>query len=295
MPARLSAVTTFCAAVVEAVTRCTRTSSFAAVMPAGSRTPACSSSMNSCGRMCRISRSGGRAMALAFATACATSSRLTSRGRLPRLMPPCEFTPRTCEPATPTGARSAGIPAAFSAASTAFCTGPTALARSTMMPLREPRDAATPCARYRSPLSVTSATSAQVLALPTSMAVRRLTFGFDISSQVPELRNSFLSSPQALRFPLATFASRRRLAGGGGRGDRGRARGRLYGLRGAIGIHDHLPLVAQVYRLQLILLPPLLQVRHKQLVTLQKPLRAEVHQHLASRVCHRDLGVLLVG
>ena len=39
-PARFTAVITFCAALVAAVTRCTLTSSRAAIMPSGSCTPA---------------------------------------------------------------------------------------------------------------------------------------------------------------------------------------------------------------------------------------------------------------
>src|SRR5581483_265999 len=176
MPARLTVVTTFWVALEAAVTRCTLTSSLEAIMPLGSRTPDWSSRMKSWGSRCRTSRSSGRVMARARSTAWRTSSRVISRGREPRLIPPWLFNPRTCEPAMPTTAFSIGAPLEFSACSIAFCTEATAFSRSTISPLREPRDSAMPCPRYRRPPSVTSTTSTEVLALPRSIALSRLLF-----------------------------------------------------------------------------------------------------------------------
>src|SRR5579872_4958125 len=62
----------------------------------------------------------------------------------------------------------------------------TALSKSTITPLRDPRDSAVPWPRYRNPLSVTSTMSAHVFALPTSIAVRKLPCWFAILNQYPE-------------------------------------------------------------------------------------------------------------
>ncbi len=86
-------------------------------------------------------------MALAFSTAARISSRVISRARWPRLMPPTLFTPRTCEPPTPTMARSMGAEMPSSASSTAFCTEATARSRSMITPLREPSESAIPWLR----------------------------------------------------------------------------------------------------------------------------------------------------
>src|SRR5580700_2529280 len=61
-----------------------------------------------------------------------------------------------------------------------------------MTPFREPRHSATPCPRERRPLSVDSAISAQVLALPTSIAVRKLPCWFRIAYGFLELNSSEL-------------------------------------------------------------------------------------------------------
>ncbi len=86
-------------------------------------------------------------MLRAFSTASRTSSRLISRERDPSVMPPWLFTPRMCEPATPTTACSTGACATFSASSTAFLMESTALSRSAITPLRMPRESEMPWPR----------------------------------------------------------------------------------------------------------------------------------------------------
>src|SRR5579871_3709265 len=69
MPARFAAVTRFCVAMMDEVTSCTFTSRCCPTMPSGSRIPSCASTINSCGKTCRISRSSGRLTLRAASTA----------------------------------------------------------------------------------------------------------------------------------------------------------------------------------------------------------------------------------
>src|SRR5438093_1303329 len=81
--------------------------------------PSWSSTMNTCGRTWKISRSGGMFTARAAARTRCTSSRVTSWSRPEMATTPRLFNPRTCAPATPTKARSTEHPAMSSASSTA--------------------------------------------------------------------------------------------------------------------------------------------------------------------------------
>ena len=143
-PARLTLLTRFCAAVTEAVTMCTFACSLEPVMPAGSWMPSWSSTMNSCGRTWKISRSGGMFTARAAARTRCTSSRVTSWSRPEMATTPRLFSPRTCAPATPTKARSTEHPAMSSASSTACLIEETQASRFTTTPLRIPREGAEP-------------------------------------------------------------------------------------------------------------------------------------------------------
>ena len=77
-PARFTQVTVFWAEVEEQVTTWTFTSRRVPVMPVGSPMPSWSSTTNSCGSTCRISRSIGIETALAASIARRTSSRSIS-------------------------------------------------------------------------------------------------------------------------------------------------------------------------------------------------------------------------
>ena len=80
-----------------------------------------------------------------------TSSRCTSRGLVPMVIPPRLFTPRTWLPATPTVADSTGTPTIASASSTARRIELTARSRFTIWPLRQPFDSAAPSAANFTP------------------------------------------------------------------------------------------------------------------------------------------------
>src|SRR5438270_13827357 len=73
-------------------------------------------------------------------------------------------------------------PAQRSASSTALWIEALAFSRSTMAPLRVPRDSAEPCPRYRRVPSTVSPTNTQVLALPASMMVNR----FPLPAMLPQ-------------------------------------------------------------------------------------------------------------
>ncbi len=101
-PARFTQVTVFCAAVEAQVMTWTLTSSRVPVIPVGSPMPSWSSTTNSWGRTCRISRSTGIETALAASMTRATSSRSITRFLPETAITPRELKPRTCEPARPT-------------------------------------------------------------------------------------------------------------------------------------------------------------------------------------------------
>src|SRR5579885_443685 len=176
MPALLAAVTRFWVAATEDVTTGIFASSREPTMPTASRMPSWASTINSCGRTCRISRSSGSEMLRAASTARRTSSRSISRARKPNEIPPRLFTPRTWLPATPIRADSTGTLATPSASSTARRMELTVASRLTMRPLRSPLDSAAPSARKRTCSSATSAISALVLVLPMSRPTRYLSF-----------------------------------------------------------------------------------------------------------------------
>src|SRR6266568_725431 len=182
-------------------------------MPMASRMPFCASTLNSCGRTCRTSRSSGSVMLRAASTARRTSSRSMSRGRCPRVMPPRLFTPRTCAPATPISASSTGTLATPSASSTARRIELTVESRLTIRPLRKPLDSAAPSARNLTTSPSISAIRIEVLVLPISSPTRYLSFF--ANPPLPEL-----------------FCSRCCRA------------------RAGVGIHDHLPRILQIDRLQ---------------------------------------------
>src|SRR6266446_8888685 len=176
IPARFAAVTRFCVAAIEEVTRWTLASRRWPTMPMGSRMPSCASTINSCGRTWSTSRSSGSVMFRAASMARRTSSRAMSRARWPRVTPPRLFTPRTCAPATPTTADSTGTPATPSASSTARRIELTVESRLTIKPLRSPFDSAAPSARNLTCSSSISAIRAHVFMLPISNPIKYLSF-----------------------------------------------------------------------------------------------------------------------
>ena len=101
-PARFTQVTVFWAAVEAQVMTWTLTSSRVPVMPLGSPMPSWSSTTNSWGRTCRISRSRGMETALAASMTRATSSRSMMRFLLETAITPRELKPRMWVPASPT-------------------------------------------------------------------------------------------------------------------------------------------------------------------------------------------------
>src|SRR5713101_739253 len=176
IPARFAAVTRFCVAAIEEVTRWTLASRRWPTMPMGSRMPSCASTRNSCGKTCSTSRSGGSVMLRAASMARRTSSRSMSGGRRPTLTPPRLFTPRTWPPATPITADSTGTLATPSASSTARRMELTVESRLTIKPLRSPFDSAAPSARNLTCSSSTSAIKAHVFMLPISSPTKYLSF-----------------------------------------------------------------------------------------------------------------------
>ena len=135
---------------------CTFASSRWPTMPIASRMLSCASRKNSCGSTCSTSRSSGNCTPRAASIARRTSSRCTSRGREPTVIPPRLFTPRTCVPATPISADSTGTPTIVSASSTARRIELTARSRFTIWPLRQPFDSAAPSAANLTPLASSS-------------------------------------------------------------------------------------------------------------------------------------------
>src|SRR5215472_13690959 len=218
-------------------------------MPIASRILLCASTRNSCGRTCRISRSSGREMLRAASTARRTSSRSISRGRVPSVIPPRLFTPRTWLPATPMSASSIGTLATPSASSTARRMELTVASRFTIKPLRKPLDSAAPSARNFTRSPSISAMRTEVLVLPMSSPTRYLSFFTE-----PPL-------PMVVRFPCyCVFLF---------------FRGSRY--RAGVGVHDHLPCVLQINRLD----PP-----HMRL-----PLREVVQEHfeLARKIAGAEM------
>src|SRR5712671_8007745 len=105
------------------------------------------------------------------------SSRSISRGRWPSVIPPRLLTPRMWLPATPTIARSTGIPATPSASSIARRIEVAVAPRLAISPLRNPFDSAAPIeTNFAAPESSTSLTMAHVFVLPTSSATKYLSF-----------------------------------------------------------------------------------------------------------------------
>src|SRR5271168_4934918 len=176
MPALFAAVTRFCVAATEEVTRCTLASRRWPTMPMASRIPSCASTINSCGKTCSTSRSSGSEILREVSMARRTSSRSISRARLPRVIPPRLFTPLTWLPATPISADSTGTLATLSASSTARRIELTVESRLTIKPLRKPLDSAAPSAKNRTCCSSISAMSTQVFVLPISSPTRYLSF-----------------------------------------------------------------------------------------------------------------------
>src|SRR5258708_7655419 len=222
-------------------------------MPMASRMPFCASTLNSCGRTCKTSRSSGSVMLRAASTARRTSSRSMSRGRCPRVMLPRLFTPRTWPPATPTSASSTGTLATLSASSTARRMELTVESRLTIKPLRSPLDSAAPRARNLTSSPSTSARSTQVFVLPMSSPTRYL---------------SFFAKPPLLGMKL--FCSCRGCA------------------RTGIGIHYHLPRILQIDGLHMAgIRLPLRKIVDQHFEFAGELARAEVNRHglRIARVC----------
>src|SRR5271154_1879435 len=176
IPALFAAVTRFCVAATDDVTKCTLASRRCPTIPMASRMPSCASTINSCGRTCSTSRSTGNEMLREASTARRTSSRSISRARLPSVTPPRLFTPLTWLPATPINADSTGTFATLSASSTARRMELTVESRLTIKPLRRPFDSAAPSARNLTCCSSISAISTHVFVLPISSPTRYLSF-----------------------------------------------------------------------------------------------------------------------
>ena len=102
MPARLTLVSSVRERVMLPVTRWTITSRRVPSMPRGSSIPPCSSTMNSWGMACRISRSEGSAADCAASSTRWMSWRVISRSLRDTLTMPRELTLRMSAPATPT-------------------------------------------------------------------------------------------------------------------------------------------------------------------------------------------------
>src|SRR5437016_8852866 len=245
MPALFAAVTRFCVAATEDVTRWTLTSSRWPNMPTASRMPFCVSTMNSWGSTCRTSRSSGSEILRAASTARRTSSRSMSRACCPRVMPPQLFTPRTWPPATPISASSTGTFATLSASSTARRMELTVESRLTIRPLRSPLDSAAPSARNLTSSPSTSASSTHVFVLPMSSPTRYL---------------SFFAKPPLLGMKL--FCSCRGCA------------------RTGIGIHYHLPRILQIDGLHMSgIRLPLRKIVDQHFEFAGELARAEVNRH----------------
>src|SRR5271154_1431395 len=176
IPALFAAVTRFCVAATDEVTKCTLASRRCPTMPMASRIPSCASTINSCGKTCSTSRSTGNEMFREASTARRTSSRSISRARLPSVTPPRLFTPFTWLPATPIKADSTGTFATLSASSTARRIELTVESRFTIRPLRRPLDSAAPSARNFICCSSISAINTHVFVLPISSPTRYLSF-----------------------------------------------------------------------------------------------------------------------
>src|SRR6202041_577212 len=141
-------------------------------------------------------------MPRAASTARRTSSRWMSRGRLPTVIPPRLFPPRTCVPATPISADSTGTPTMVSASSTARRIELTARSRFTICPLRQPFDSAAPrAANVTLPSSPSSPINAQVFVLPMSSPTICRSF-FVKSAPYNFVRSILLLCP-FLRMPLS--------------------------------------------------------------------------------------------
>src|SRR5258708_2873036 len=116
-------------------------------------------------------------MLRAASTARLISSRSISRGRWPSVMPPRLLTPRMWLPATPTIARSTGIPATPSASSIARRIEVAVALRLAISPLRSPFDSAAPMEmNFAVPESSISLRMAHFFVLPTSTATKYLSF-----------------------------------------------------------------------------------------------------------------------
>lgn len=100
--ARLTQVSSVLPRVVCPVTRCSVTSRREPGVPSGSLIPPCSSTRNSCGMACRISRCMGRAAERAASSARSMSWREISRSLRDTDTMPRELTLRMSAPATPT-------------------------------------------------------------------------------------------------------------------------------------------------------------------------------------------------
>src|SRR5262245_21719044 len=218
-PARLQHLMRFCPELIDPVTMWTRASSRTPAIPTGSFTPPWSSTMNSCGRTWRTSRSTGSATARAASCTRSTSPWATSRlftATTPWLLKPLMWLP--AEPAT---TLRISQPAISSASSTALSMAVTVASMLTTVPFLSPVEACVPMPVISMPCSPTSATTTPTLKVPTS---RPTTSGF---------RLAMISRP---RRALAAFRS---LPAIGGLPAIGRS------LRGQRSAHPHDHLVVE--------------------------------------------------
>src|SRR3990172_466845 len=172
-PAAATHLVRFWTAVAGAVTMWVSTSRRRALMPKGSLTPSCPSTMKPRRSTWRTSRLDGIATARATSIARRMSSRLTSRSWADTATWPVEFRLSTWAPPTPTKALSIFQPDRRSAFSTASPMDRTVWSILTTAPFLRPDDGTVPCPMtVTRPSRPTSPMSAQTLLVPTSIPTR---------------------------------------------------------------------------------------------------------------------------
>src|SRR5712671_4995202 len=265
-------------------TRWTLTSRRCPTMDIGSRILSCASIRNSWGSTCRITRSSGSVILRAASTERLMSSRSISRGRWPSVMPPRLLTPRMWLPATPTIARSTGIPATPSASSIARRIEVAVAPRLAISPLRSPFDSAAPMEmNFAAPESSTSLRMAHVFVLPTSSATKYLSFL--VNPQLLALFHPAQARTRPKQILSKTFLPPlphmlRTL-----RGTLDRVIRHGSGFR----VHHHLPGEPQIHRIHASGAgPPLVDIFRQQVITIREIGISEVNQNRRSRARGRS-------
>src|SRR5262245_32192681 len=165
-PALFALLITFCAEVTAAVTMCTLAISRTPHMPTGCLIPSWPSSSYSCGITWMTSRSAGMAIAWACSITRFRSAGRTSRSLIAIM--PISLCAWMWPPAIPAYTELISQPAIISASSTALRIESTVASMSTTTPLRSPRDGCVPIPITSIESPAGSATTAQILVVPTS-------------------------------------------------------------------------------------------------------------------------------